>query len=725
MPYLCIAFVLGAATGARAHPLGNDSITHFNVLYVLPDRLEVDFLLDIAENPTQFIETNEMDANRDGRLGRDEQEAWLESKVDEYAAFLTASVDGLPLNLSLVPEQVDETGRKTTTSKVIVPMLGPMGMTYRIVIRYTAGYPDALGPGEHVIRYEDKTYPQHMGLKLVLLEPPSVLCRLYDVPDSALRAGPVPGAIASALADEALSLESPGDARLEAIPAGPDGRPCWDLIDGGRRLRLTVGEEAIDVRVLPHCEFIDPRVPLVSEDNAAFRYEQYDPLNLPDVRKADVRFVVVGDAAPAGRPASQPVRVVASRPAGDSEPGLARDAAAASEASQAPTALPAHVADFLDPNYNPVQSSNYQRQAEKMIGLLRSEWSPVLFFIVTGLAFVWGALHALMPGHAKTVVAAYLISQRGTYRHAALLAIIVTVTHTALVVIMGLVIWYYQKSNPRLAPTLQLWLGLIAGVLVAAMGLTLLWRAGSGRLGAHDHDHEHHHHGEQDTRSWWRKLFTHSHPHVPAPEHVHAHGHPHTHDHSHAHDHEHADPHHHHHHEQEHPHSHEHGHVHGHAHTHGHPHAHDHAHDHGQPHAHSHAASPRRAGDSDQLTLRMLLVLGVTGGIVPCPSATIIMFLGIGANVIGGALYAVAVFSLGLALTLMAIGSLALASRRYAAKVLADAQHEHELSGPGRAILLRIVPALSGLAVITLGGMIAAHYIFLMRGLESPFPWMG
>ena len=72
----------------------------------------------------------------------------------------------------------------------------------------------------------------------------------------------------------------------------------------------------------------------------------------------------------------------------------------------------------------------------------------------------------------------------------------------------------------------------------------------------------------------------------------------------------------------------------------------------------------------------MVLVLGITGGIVPCPTATIIMLLGIGANMILGALYAVGVFSLGMALTLMLIGVLALSSRRYASKILSDAQHQ-------------------------------------------------
>src|SRR5580692_2418232 len=42
-----------------------------------------------------------------------------------------------------------------------------------------------------------------------------------------------------------------------------------------------------------------------------------------------------------------------------------------------------------------------------------------------------GALHALEPGHGKTIVAAYLVGSRGTARHAVLLGIVVTAAHTA------------------------------------------------------------------------------------------------------------------------------------------------------------------------------------------------------------------------------------------------------------------------------------------------------
>jgi len=121
----------------------------------------------------------------------------------------------------------------------------------------------------------------------------------------------------------------------------------------------------------------------------------------------------------------------------------------------------------------------------------------------------------------------------------------------------------------------------------------------------------------------------------------------------------------------------------------------------------------------------MILMLGITGGIVPCPTATIIMLLGIGANVVVGALYAVAVFSLGLALTLMLIGFLALSSRRFAARLMSSEDGARQLSGGGSLILLRVIPAISGLVVVLLGAAITANYAHYMWKGGALFSWMG
>jgi nickel/cobalt exporter len=439
--------------------------------------------------------------------------------------------------------------------------------------------------------------------------------------------------------------------------------------------------------------------------------------------------------------------------------------------------------------------SESSRQARQLISLLQGRWGFMVFLTVTALSFVWGAAHALMPGHAKTVVAAYLISRSGNYWHAVVLAVIVTVTHTALVVALGLIIWFYQATHPTLGARLQLWLGLIAGLLVAGMGLMLIWRALTGRIAHHHHEHDHHHSHEHDHdhghRSWLRMLFTHSHPHVPEvgardegrgtrdegsgfgqggqgdtgtrrqgdigsrgegdgetvgqveagteyrpgmslegvldggdghahQHHEHAHGHEHVHAHYHPHDHSHG----HHAHDHSHAHGHPHDHHHAHEHPHDHHHPHTHAHDHGHDHKHGPAGLPS-ATSPEPLTFRTLLLLGITGGIVPCPTATIIMLLGIGANVVAGALYTVGIFSLGLALTLMLIGFLALSSRRMAARILSDARHEGELSTTGRRILFQAIPAVSGTLVIALGLAIATNYLYFLCNGRALFPWLG
>ena len=61
---------------------------------------------------------------------------------------------------------------------------------------------------------------------------------------------------------------------------------------------------------------------------------------------------------------------------------------------------------------------------------------PVIVGAIFG-AMIWGAGHALTPGHGKTIVAAYLIGSKGTARHAVFLGLIVTGAHTAGVYLLG------------------------------------------------------------------------------------------------------------------------------------------------------------------------------------------------------------------------------------------------------------------------------------------------
>jgi len=227
-----------------------------------------------------------------------------------------------------------------------------------------------------------------------------------------------------------------------------------------------------------------------------------------------------------------------------------------------------------------------------------------------------GAFHALEPGHGKTVVAAYLVGTRGTARHALSLGLIVTATHTAGVYLLGVVTLYASRYviPERLYP----WLGVLSGLLIAGLGCTLFLRRYTG--------------GEA----------THTHGHTP--------GHPHGHSHAHAHGHTH-------------PHAQTPGQTH--PHRHGHPHTLAHAQTPGQAHA-VHHHHPHQPGET--VSYRELLTLGVTGGMVPCPAALVVLLSAVALQRIGFGLLLIVAFSVGLATVLMGIGLFMVYARRFMAR---------------------------------------------------------
>jgi ABC-type nickel/cobalt efflux system permease component RcnA len=108
-----------------------------------------------------------------------------------------------------------------------------------------------------------------------------------------------------------------------------------------------------------------------------------------------------------------------------------------------------------------------------------------------GLSALLGGLHALTPGHGKTLIAAYLIGSRATVKHAAALGGIVTFTHTASAIAVGLLaLFASQVIVPDiLVPVLEVG----AGLLVVALGVRLVLERWRLRGGAHDHHHDHDH----------------------------------------------------------------------------------------------------------------------------------------------------------------------------------------------------------------------------------------
>jgi nickel/cobalt transporter (NicO) family protein len=261
-----------------------------------------------------------------------------------------------------------------------------------------------------------------------------------------------------------------------------------------------------------------------------------------------------------------------------------------------------------------LSTSNYSLKTNGFIGRLYARLnslisftspSPVVILISLLAALLWGAVHAFTPGHGKTIVAAYLIGDRGTARHAAFLGLTVTLTHTLGVFALGGVAIYLARYV--LPEVLFPWLGVVSGVLVVMIGLSLLFSRSRTTFGASSGKarHVHAEHADGDD----------------------------THLHSHVH--------------------------HGHSHSHG-DHEHSHSHSHGG-HAHSHL--PQGAGGS-KADMRGLVALGVSGGLVPCPAALVLLLSAISLGRLGFGMVLVVAFSVGLAIVLTGIGILMIYAKR-------------------------------------------------------------
>ncbi len=173
------------------------------------------------------------------------------------------------------------------------------------------------------------------------------------------------------------------------------------------------------------------------------------------LREASATFSVTRDQEPRGQPR-----------AGTEEPAIPRG------------------------NPEPALPSAWQATSLEDLLLYRGEALWVLMLV--GL-FLGGA-HALTPGHGKTLVAAYLVGERGTVAHALYLGLVTTLAHTGVVLLIaGLAraLW-----GDRVPSSLQAWLGFGGGLIVAGMGVWLLLARLTGRA---DHVHlvggHHHHHG--------------------------------------------------------------------------------------------------------------------------------------------------------------------------------------------------------------------------------------
>jgi nickel/cobalt exporter len=140
-----------------------------------------------------------------------------------------------------------------------------------------------------------------------------------------------------------------------------------------------------------------------------------------------------------------------------------------------------------------------------------------------------------------------------------------------------------------------------------------------------------------------------------------------------------------------------HDHVHEHDYAHGHDHQHEH-HDHGHRHGHDHGHGHYDHGD---LRPRALLAMGASAGIIPCPSALVVLLGAVAQHQIGLGMVLIVAFSAGLAATLTGLGLLVVAAGRVSTR----------LSGARTGRVLAVLPALSAIAIVAVGVTLTAQAV--------------
>lgn len=105
------------------------------------------------------------------------------------------------------------------------------------------------------------------------------------------------------------------------------------------------------------------------------------------------------------------------------------------------------------------------------------------------------------------------------------------------------------------------------------------------------------------------------------------------------------------------------------------------------------------------MSLRALVALGITGGIVPCPAALVVLLSAVALRRVGFGLFLIASFSLGLAAVLIALGMLMVYAGKLMARLHAD--------GP---LITRWLPLTSS-AVMTILGVAIAVQALLSGGI--------
>jgi ABC-type nickel/cobalt efflux system permease component RcnA len=599
---LILCFVGVMTWDSWSHPLGNFSLNHYNSIEIFPGEIITQHVLDFAEIPS-LSELNILDTDGDNIITRDEiltyDKSIREKFVPQYSFFI---IDSNDVEHPIQPEILQ--------SHILLSK-GQGALTcLQVQLAFSLKSELLKKIGDFTFRFQDNNVTHLKGIRDIRVK-----------------------------AYEGIILKQEGI------------RGEYDAISIDNDMYLTQG---LTVRVNYHSdkESYDKQIDLTNVMTLM------DPRSVPQYPIApdeNGNFKVIKTSVKPQQEVQSKIAMLQPREAVSIE---ALEKSNQSNQSQAKS-------NQLSTIQNQRDNSPYSEKGDEEWAKLISEDELSFTFIVfaLGVSILFGAAHALSPGHGKTVVAAYLVGSKGTVWHAIFLGIIVTLTHVSSVLILGLIALYFTNS---MVPDKYIGIiEIVSGGLIVSIGLSLFIRRFTEyqrkiiteQLGVsitHQHDRTHSHDNHHD----------HNHNHSHEHQHNHTHDHPHDHDHHHDHNHDHD--------------HHHHGWL---------------DHEHG-PHTHTHEI-PADA------TWRDLLVLGITGGIVPCPTAIVVLLAAIALNRVAFGMLLIIFFSMGLAAVLIAIGIM---------MVKAKALLDRFIKGEGSYLWLQV---LSSVLVTILG------LVFIARGMHS------
>jgi ABC-type nickel/cobalt efflux system permease component RcnA len=536
----------------HAHPLGNYSINQYLMLDLRGERPEIYYLLDMAEIPS-FSELDLIDPNFDSEVSEQEVENYLDDKVSELIERIQFNRSGQPVSVKVEDRRLALT--EGSGAMIVINVLVKLAPA-------TFHWPT----GDELLDVEiiSTNYQDAAGIRecKVLLDG-----RFVDQTKS--------------LGKEKLKYQT-------LVFKAENDNPVFQDFDAQFLLRLGPGTGQAIAQANRTPVFGWTATARTARDSG-------------DTLMASAFSKVYSDlAGVSGASESVSTTVASTSPARAAEPQPVLK-----RVEQPDEAAPSEIVQPYGRPDKGAVGPLFGRISE----LVRTEaLTPAMFMAGLALAMVFGMAHARSPGHGKTIVAAYLIGERGTVWNAVVLGLVVTLTHTWSVFLLGLLT---LSASERISEErFSFWLGIVSGIIIMVIGIMLFLRRYATYLLAR---------------------------HGAASGHDHGNGHSHSHD---------------------------------------------------QNHGHTHVIDGKGGPPPSYWSI---LGLGISGGIVPCPTALIVLLLAIRFGRLGYGMCLILSFSLGLALVLIALGII----------VVRASGAVRRLTGEGRRLLLLSV--ISSSVIILLG----------------------